>query len=504
MLCISINQESRRFALADMLNAGRFGDLLEVRLDRFGKAPDVGELLARKPKPLIMTCRRTDDGGFWDGSEGERLAILRQCVISKADYVELELDIADDVRRNGPCKRIISYTNLEETPADILDIYDQARGKNPDVIKLVTRARTPEEAWPLVQILAKSSVPTVIAGLGRTNTMLALLGRKLGAPWIYAALERGMEAYPGQPTIDDLNAIYRVADIQKSTRFVGIVGHGPREIALAACLNAAFASADMGLRCLPLEIGNLKTFRKLIDIVKLAGVVIDAKHAETVLELEPELHGAARTTKAVDLLVSKDDALHGFHKGAKVWVNRLEKMLRSRFGGAKPLKDRVIMLAGIGPSARLLAEEINSEGGIAILASHQKAEAQQFAKELGCRHIGFEAIYTTLHDALVVCDAETVKGKEAAIHPGYLQPGIVVMDLTADLASSPLVREALARSAAAVLPADIFLDQALELARMLTNKPSIATCSHKCCRRGFSTTNRLVAVGRVSRPSRFG
>jgi 3-dehydroquinate dehydratase/shikimate dehydrogenase len=471
MLCISINQESRRFALADMLNAGRFGDLLELRLDRFGKAPDVGELLANKPKPLIMTCRRTEDGGFWDGSEDERLAILRQCVISKADYVELELDIADDVRRYGTCKRIISYTNLKETPADIIDIYDQARAKNPDIIKLVTLARTPEEAWPLVQILAKSSVPTAIVGLGRANTMLALLGRKIGAPWIYAALERGMEAYPGQPTIDDLHAIYHVGEIQKSTRFLGIVGHGPRELALASCLNAAFAAIEMNLRCLPLEIGSLKTFRKLIDIAKLAGVVINNEHQESVLELEPTLHGAARTTKAVDLLVSKDDTLHGFHKGAKVWVSRLSEILRLRFGGNKPLKDRVVMLVGPGPSARLLAEEVKNEGGIAILASHQKTAGQEFAKESGCRHIAFEALYTTLHDVLVVCDREGDKGKETTIHPGYLQPGIVVMDLTADLMPSQLLREAKARSAAVAPPVEIFLDQALELARMLTSKP---------------------------------
>ena len=44
MICISINQESRRLALAEMLNAARSADLLEVRLDRFGKAPDPGDM----------------------------------------------------------------------------------------------------------------------------------------------------------------------------------------------------------------------------------------------------------------------------------------------------------------------------------------------------------------------------------------------------------------------------------------------------------------------------
>src|SRR5262245_28591446 len=231
MICISIFQESRRFALADMLNAAPQCDLLEVRLDRFGKAPDVGELLAHKPRPVIMSCRRERDGGAWHGSEDERLALLRQCIISKADYVEIELDAADQIRRFPPTKRVISYTNLEETPEDIADIYAEMQQKNPDVLKLTTLARTPEEAWPLVQILAKATIPTVVVGIGKPGLMLGILGRKIGAPWTYAALERGMEAYPAQPTVSDLNDVYHYPTIEKQTRLVGVTGFGEREIA---------------------------------------------------------------------------------------------------------------------------------------------------------------------------------------------------------------------------------------------------------------------------------
>src|SRR5579864_4197695 len=181
MICISIAQESRRLALADMLNAARQGDLLEIRLDRFAKAAEIGEILAAKPKPIIMSCRRSQDGGEFSGPEEERLALLRHCIVSKADYVEIELDVADQIRPFPGCRRVISYTNLRETPADIAEIYQEARGKNPDVIKLTTLARTPEEAWPLVQILAKPACPTVAVGLGKPGLMLAILGKKMGS-----------------------------------------------------------------------------------------------------------------------------------------------------------------------------------------------------------------------------------------------------------------------------------------------------------------------------------
>lgn len=226
MFCISIFQESRRFALVDMLNASRQCDLLELRLDRFAKDPEVGEMLNARPKPVICCCRRPQDGGEWDSTEEERLALLRQCVVSGADYVELELDVAGQIRRYGSTKRVISYTNLRETPENIAEIYAEAQTKQPDVVKLVTRAQTPEEAWPLVQILARPALPTVVVGLGPSSAMLTLLARRTSAPWTYAALERGMEAYPGQLSINDLKTIYRYQDIGKATRFVGVIGSG--------------------------------------------------------------------------------------------------------------------------------------------------------------------------------------------------------------------------------------------------------------------------------------
>src|SRR5204863_9730667 len=138
---------------------------------------------------------------------------------------------ADQIRKFPPARRVISYTNLKETPADIADIYAKMQTKHPDVIKLTTLARTPEEAWPLVQILAKSPVPTVVVGLGKPGVMLALLGRKIGAPWTYAALERGMEAYPEQPTVHDLKTNYHYGEIEKTTRFIAVTGLGDRDVA---------------------------------------------------------------------------------------------------------------------------------------------------------------------------------------------------------------------------------------------------------------------------------
>ncbi len=472
MICISINQESRRLALADMVNAKLFGDVLELRLDRFGKSPDIGEIIAARPRPLIMSCKRAEDGGHFDGTEQERLAILRQCIISKADYVEIELDAADDIRPFPPSKRVISYTNLSETPIDILNIYEEMKEKRADVIKLVTLARTPEEAWPLVQILAKSVVPTVVVGLGRPGIMLSLLSKKLGAPWVYAALERGMEAYPGQPTVEDLESIYRLKDIEKTTRFIGVTGLSEREQMTVAALNAAFAHHEMAFRCLPMAVGKVKIFKRIMEAAKLAGVVIDPEHQSEILEIQPELHGLAKETQAVDVLIHKNEAWHGMHMSGQVWVNAIKNALKKRYP-ADPFKDRFVLCAGLTGASKVIAKEVQRQGGNAIIASSDKKNGIAFAQAAGCRYIAYEALYVTLHDVLVICDDEKdEKTGKGGILPTYLKPGMIAIDLTAGVQTSTFLREAASRGVDIVTPLEMTLELLEQQAKTLTGKPT--------------------------------
>src|SRR5262249_3405232 len=192
------------------------------------------------------------------GKGEARVSVLKTAIPAEPDYCELELNIADQVRRFGSCQRVISYTNLQETPSDIAATYEEARQKDPDIIKLTCRARTPEEAWPLVQLLAKPPVPTVVVGLGRPGLMLAILGRKVGAPFALAALERGMESYPGQPTLNELEIVYHYRWINSRTKFVGVTGVGERSLASVALLNAGFGHLNLPIRCLPLQVGKVK------------------------------------------------------------------------------------------------------------------------------------------------------------------------------------------------------------------------------------------------------
>jgi 3-dehydroquinate dehydratase/shikimate dehydrogenase len=476
MICISIAQESRRFALVDMINAAKQCDLLEVRLDRFSKAPEVGELLAAKPKPVIVSCRRSQDGGAWEGSEEERLALLRQAIISKADYVEIEMDVANQIRPFPPAKRVISYTNFEKTPGDIADIYADAQTKNADVIKLVTLARTPEESWPLVQILARPALPTVVVGLGRPGMMLTILGQKIGAPWAYAALERGMEVYPGQPTVHDLENVYHFGEIGRNTKLVGVTGFTQLEPVIIAGLNAGLAALGSSTRCLPLQVGGLQMFRWVINAVRLRSVVVDEHQRETLKDVATELEPDAKETEMVDLLVSEDKKWHGYNLLGKAAVAALEATIRAANQEEKPLQGRQVMIVGTNATARTLARMMKQRGAVPIIASRDKDAAVNLAVAVEGRHIQFEALYSTMHDVLVVCSEEKLPSKskarsgDAGIHAGFLKPGMTVMDLTMMPYKSPLLRSAKDRGCRTVSPRRVLLEHLAMQLRLITGK----------------------------------
>src|SRR5262245_61671834 len=146
--------------------------------------------------------------------------------------------------------------------------------------------------------MARATVRTVACVLANAFILLSVLGKKIGAPWTYAALERGMEAYPGQATVRDLHDVYHYCSIGKQTRLIGVTGFGDGEVATAAALNAVLAHHQLPARCLPMGVGNIRVFRKVMEAVRLAGVVVDAAHQKDILEIAMELHPSAQQTQA--------------------------------------------------------------------------------------------------------------------------------------------------------------------------------------------------------------
>ncbi len=429
MILVTITQESRRMALADMLNASFLGaDIVEIRLDLFEKDANLSDIISAKRTPLLFACKRPKDGGQWTGTEEERLTLLRTAIISKAEYVDIELDVADKIRAFPGCKRVISYTNRSAVPDDIADIYKEMLTKSPDIIRLTCRASTPEEAWPLVQILNKPTVPTVVTGLGYAGRLFPLLGEKIGAPWCEASIERGMEAYEGQANIRQLTEGYLFRDIGKPTRFVGVTGTDERSFLLSALINTGFAALEKPHRVLPIQVGSLKTFRKIADAVRLQGVSFEDGYWERLHELAVLDESAKTPVAAADFAAPHDGTWTASNLFGTAVKNAITNAVNERWGSEEPLKGRVVLFVGGGAMTRLIAPILKNAGMSLIFAEKNKEAGQKLAQTFSGRHVLREAIYTTGHDLLLL--TKETSDEAFTIHPGYLKPTMAVFDLS--------------------------------------------------------------------------
>ncbi len=472
MICISVTPESRKLAKADLVNAARRGDLIELCLDRLIKEPDVGDLVKAVDKPVLVSCRRPEEGGHFQGSEEQRLRLLREAVVAEPAYVELDLDTARKIPRYGPTKRVVSYTSLDRPLGNVDRIFQQAKLADADVVKFTWPTKTLEEAWPLLAAVAKKrDLPVVGLGIGPAGLTFSLLGRKYGSPWIYAALEKGMEAFQGQPTVWELDEVHHWREIGPTTRFIGVMGYGPDEMTLCRVFNTAFKKKGLNARMLPFDCKSLEKLKQMLDILKINAVLAGPSRRETLLQFADKAEEAAKIGRAADVVLKQPDGWHAYNSLWRSAVRVLERTLQAGGKGEKPLERSNVMVIGNGPLAQTVVYGLKRRNAVISVASPRDVSARDVAQEYGVRHIQFAAVYSTLVDVVVLADPDLKPGiRKSEFNPSYFQPPLTVMDVCRLPEDSVFVREARDRECRIVEPRQIFLDQAATLFKSLTGK----------------------------------
>ena len=126
MICVSIGRTRHKMMIMECQMAQEAGaELIELRLDFLSRAIDLKRLLAVKKVPMIATIRRREDGGRWSKSEDERQMLMRLAIVGGFDWVDIETDIADKVKRFGKVKRVVSYHNPKEVPKNLEEIFEK-------------------------------------------------------------------------------------------------------------------------------------------------------------------------------------------------------------------------------------------------------------------------------------------------------------------------------------------------------------------------------------------
>lgn len=462
MICISVTPESRNFAKVDILNAAAQSDLVELCLDRLIKTPDIGDLISGFETPILVSCRRPEDGGQFKGTDSERIQLLKQAIIAEPAYIELDLETARQVPRFGKTKRVISYTSLKKPLSQVDDIFDEMVEAKADVIKFTWPTPTLQTAWPLLAAISqKREIPVVGLGLGAAGITFSLLGIKYGSPWIYAALEKGMEAFEGQPTLGELDEVYHYQSISAKTRFIGVAGLGVTERRTIEIFNHASKELGLDFTCLPLVINDFKQVHKMLGILKIRALVVSPRMGEFILPLAEHLEESSEQTGYGDLQLNQPDGWHAYDTVRRSAIKSLEATFEEKSTGSDNVFQRKnILIVGQSGLTKAIVYGLSQQGAVVSVTSDNDRAAQGIARTFDIRYVPFANLYDTLSDVVIQTDPDLKLGHgKSDFNPAYLRESMTVMDLSQLPEETELIREAKGRGCTVVCVDEIYRKQ---------------------------------------------
>jgi 3-dehydroquinate dehydratase/shikimate dehydrogenase len=476
-ICVVIGRTRHKMIQIEIQEAAKRGArLIEVRLDFLAKAPDFKRLLSAKPCALVATVRRPQDGGRWAGSEDEREMLLRQAIVAGFDWVDLETDIADEIRRFRDVKRIVSYHNLREVPADLEQIYERMCKQDADVLKIAVSAQQPADNLRVLALIKQSARPTIAFCMGDLGVPSRILAGIYGAPFTYAAFNKERGIAPGILSLDELRNIYHYDTLNAQTQVYGVVGDPISHSLSPLVHNAAYQ--HLGLNCvyLPFRVprSDLAGFLGEFDKLPVRGYSLTIPHKEAAATLASQKTPAVSMTRAANTLVRDANGFTAHNTDYQAVLDSLLAHLPPAAEGMPPntLHSKAVLILGAGGVARSVAWAMHREGALVTIANRTMERARRLAEEVGCRYIDWEARHSVTCELVINCTSAGMQPNldESPLHPSFLKPGLMLLDTVYTPETTLLVKEARSRGCIVVTGVDMFVRQAALQFQLFTGK----------------------------------
>jgi 3-dehydroquinate dehydratase/shikimate dehydrogenase len=465
MICVSIGRGRHRHVIAehrDLVEQG--AKLVELRLDYINGEINVKRLLADRPCPVVISCRREQDGGKWAHSEEQRLIVLRTAIAEGADYIDLEEDVAAVVPRFGATKRIVSLHDFRKTPHDLEQIHARLSQLDCDIVKICTMANRPGDNLRMLRLVGNSRIPTVGMCMGDIGIPTRILTGKFGAPFTYATFHHERALAPGQLSFEQMTKIYNYEAINQATEVYGVIADPVGHSLSPLIHNAGFQRLGLNKVYIPIRVPreDLAAFIEEATEWGIKGLSVTIPHKEAVIDKLTQVDEAARRIGAVNTVVFEGDQRRGSNTDYHAALTSLEEAMGAAAGQESPLKGRTALVLGSGGVGRAIAFGLTQRGAKVLLTDGDPQRATVLADHLRCRAIEWSLRHSAAADILV-------NATPIGMHPNvddtpydkhHLRTSMVVFDAVYNPENTLLIKGARERGCAVVTGVDMFVRQA--------------------------------------------
>ena len=477
MICVSIGRGRHRQMIAEHKHLVSQGaQLVELRLDYINGDVNLKRLLAEKPCPVIIACRRTTDGGKWSRSEEARLMLLRTAIAEGVDYVDLEEDIAAGIPRFGKTKRIISYHDFRKTPDNLPEIHARLASLNADIVKLATMANSPHDNVRMLRLIQGATVPTVGMCMGDIGTPSRILCGRFGAAFTYSTFHHERVLAPGQLSFQQMTEIYNFDQINSETTVYGVIADPIGHSLSPQVHNAAFRKAELNCVYVPFRVPaeHLEQFINDAPAIGLKGLSVTIPHKEAVIRKLTKVDPAVKGVGAANTVIFEGSELIGYNTDYRAAMDSLQRAMDLPEGDGATLDRRTAIVLGAGGAARAIAYGLKRRGAEVVIASRTSARAQNLADRLQCKAVDWDNRHSIQADILINCTPVGMHPNvdESPYDKHHLRPYMIVFDTVYNPENTLLVKEARNRSCTVVTGVEMFVRQASLQFKLFTGKES--------------------------------
>ncbi len=497
MICVSIGRGRHRHVMAEHRHLVEQGaELVELRLDYISGEVNVRRLLADRPGPVLIACRRERDGGKWSKSEEQRQMLLRTAIAEGVEFVDLEDDIAGNVPRFGKTKRVVSLHDFRKTPDDLEAIHERLAQLDPDIIKICTMANHPHDNLRMLELVDRATIPTVGICMGDIGIPTRVLCGKFGSPFTYATFHHERALAPGQLSFQQMTEVYRYNDIHRETDVYGVIADPVGHSLSPLIHNAAFAQAKLDNVYVPFRVLREDLDRFIDDAPRLdiRGLSVTIPHKETVVAKLTQADGAVRGIGAANTVVFQGDERLGYNTDYRAAISSLEESIGEAEAAdpdAEPessgLKGKTALVLGAGGVGMAIVYGLTRRGVRVVVTDGVVGRAAELARRFDCRHVEWSARHSTTPDLLINCTPVGMHPNvdETPYEKHHLRPSMIVFDAVYNPENTLLIKQARQQHCRVVTGLDMFVRQACLQFKLFTGHEGPAELMRGVIRRAI-------------------
>ena len=491
MICVTIACGSHTRMIAEHERLAEEGiKLVELRLDFLRREPDLHRLIPPRPTATVITARRKQDGGLWQETEEKRLMLLRSAIVAEPEFVDLEVDIADQIPPFGKTRRIISYHNPETMPVDLEGLHREMLTKKPYFIKIAVTPNSFEEMHRFLVFvrqkneearkLGEKGVRVIGICMGEMGKAARILSKRFCMPYTYSTFSDDRIIAPGMLVYRDLLDLYHYDHIDNETSVFGIIGNPVGHSLSPLVHNRSFLEQHLNAVYVPFQIKDtdVADFIRLAPEFGLHGISVTIPHKVAVINHLTKAEAAVEKIGACNTVVFRQMGERvGYNTDYIAAITGIEVACGGNILDEESvLKNRRALVLGSGGAGMALAYGLVHRGAMVTVTDADSERAVELAKHLGCEHVRWDMRESMQVDIVVNCTPLGMYPKvdETPFSKGSLRSNMLVFDAVYNPEHTLLIKSAQDKGCKVVTGVEMFVGQACYQFKLFTGEKTSA------------------------------